>query len=231
MVRHWGHADVRLFTATSDAEQPHVVGAYAEVQRGFRLETFRSMGGGEWLRVQETAEDLKAKAFARISEAEPEALAPADPDAAPALQHLLEQVELARQIATKAHAGQVDKAGRPYIDHPRRVACRVVELQAQAVAWLHDVIEDTGLTADDLRLQGVDDDTVAAVQLLTRGEGDDGDYARIAADPLAREVKLADIADNTDPARTALLDPATRERLAAKYTNARRALGAEEDDA
>ena len=217
----WGHADVRLFMAARDAEY---IGAYAEVQRGCRTETFRSMGVGEWLRVEQTADDLKAKAFTLLVERQPEAFE--DPEAIAALHHLLDQVELARQIATAAHAGQVDKAGRPYIDHPRRVACRVVELRAQAVAWLHDVLEDTDLVAEDLTGRGVDDDVVAAVQLLTR-TGDDSCYsARIAADPLAREVKLADIADNTDPARTELLDPATRERLAAKY---RRALSALEE--
>lgn len=166
-----------------------------------------------------------------MSEADPEATTELDPEAASSFQRLLEQVAIARRIATEAHAGQIDKAGSPYIDHPRRVAARLTDLRAQAVAWLHDVIEDTDVTPDDLRGAGIDDDVIAAVQLLTR-TGDDGAYyARIAADPLAREVKLADIADNTDPERTALLDPATRGRLAEKYTNARRALGAMEEDA
>jgi hypothetical protein len=92
------------------------------------------------------------------------------------------------------------------------------------------VIEDTELTPEDLRAAGVDDEVVAAVQLLTRIAVDDAYYRRIASDPLAREVKLADIADNTDPVRTALLDPATRDRLAGKYDHARRALGAPEEN-
>lgn len=230
MVQHWGHTDVRLFAASTHDDRPQYVGAYAEVRRGYRVELLRSLGGADWFRVEGTADDLKARDFALVAEQEPAGFADADPETVPALQHLLEQVELARQIATEAHAGQVDKAGRPYIDHPRRVAERVEDLQAQAVAWLHDVLEDTTRTAEDLRAAGVDDEVVAAVQLLTRTDGDDAYYARIAVDPLAREVKLADIADNTDPVRTALLDPATRDRLAEKYDHARRALGALEEN-
>ena len=229
MVQHWGHAEVRLFMAFSDSDMPLYVGAYAEVQHGCRLEMFRSMGSGGWWRVEQTVEDLKAKDFTLVHEQEPEVFEQVDPLAVPTLRHLLEQVELARQIATRAHAGQTDKAGRPYIDHPRRVAARLVDLQEQAAAWLHDVIEDTEVTAEDLRNAGIDDEVIAAVQLLTRDGDEDGYYAGIAADPLAREVKLADIADNTDPARTALLDPETRQRLATKYTNARRALRALEE--
>lgn len=163
MTHHWGHADVRLFMALSDSDDPLYVGAYAEVQRGCRIEMFRSMGRGGWWRVEQSAEDLKAKDFTLVHESEPEAFAQVDPEAVPALRHLLEQVELARQIATTAHAGQTDKAGRPYIDHPRRVASRLVDLQEQAAAWLHDVIEDTGVTAVDLLKAGIDDAVVQAV--------------------------------------------------------------------
>jgi len=230
MVQHWGHTDVRLFAASTHADRPQYVGAYAEVRRGCRVELLRSLGGADWFRVEGSADDLKARDFALVAEQEPAGFADADPGTVPALQHLLEQVELARRLATEAHAGQVDKAGRPYIDHPRRVAERVEDLQAQAVAWLHDVLEDSALTAEDLRAAGVDEEVVAAVRVLTRTGGDDAYYARIAADPLAREVKLVDIADNTDPVRTALLDPVTRDRLAEKYDHARRALGAPEEN-
>jgi (p)ppGpp synthase/HD superfamily hydrolase len=145
-------------------------------------------------------------------------------------EHGLEQIAIARRIATNAHAGQKDKNGVDYIEHPRRVAGRLQQLDEQAVAWLHDVVEDTAVTEDDLREQGVDEAIVEAVLLLSRNRGDADDYyPRIAAQPLARSVKLADIADNTDPARAALLDPETRERLAEKYRKARRTLGVEEE--
>ena len=136
----------------------------------------------------------------------------------------------ARRVALQAHDGQVDKAGAPYITHPARVAARVRDagggVRAEAVAWLHDVVEDCGVTLDDLRGQGFDDGVVAAVDALTRRDGVPAEayYARIAADPLALAVKLADVADNADPARLALLDPATRTRLEDKYAAARRAL-------
>ena len=166
-----------------------------------------------------------------FSEVSPEVLEGADPDAIRLLTHDLEQVALARRIATDAHRGQTDKNGVDYIQHPRGVAARLDQLDQQAVAWLHDVVEDTTVTADDLRAAGVDEAIIEAVLLLSRNHGDAGDYYdRIAASPLVRSVKLADIADNTDPARTALFDPGTRQRLATKYENARRALGAQEDE-
>lgn len=129
------------------------------------------------------------------------------------------------QLATDAHAGQIDKAGRPYSEHPRRVAALVAGMtddpDAVAVAWLHDVVEDTAVTLDDLRAEGWSERVVAAVDALTRrpGEGD-AYYLRVAADPLAALVKRADIADNTDPQRVALLTPSDAARLRRKYEHA-----------
>lgn len=134
--------------------------------------------------------------------------------------------ELARRIATAAHAGQVDKAGRPYIMHPARVAGRVAGDEfAVAAAWLHDVVEDTSVTLKDIAAQ-FPIDVVTAVGALTRrsGEGPGDYYRRIRAVPLAVTVKLADLADNGDPERLALLDAPTRDRLIAKYAKARAAL-------
>ena len=140
----------------------------------------------------------------------------------------------ARDIATRAHRGQTDKTGADYIDHPRRVAERVRQYAAadqqeaaQVVAWLHDVVEDTGVTLDDLR-EDFPANVVAGVDAMTRRPGEDGDdyYRRVAAHPLARAVKQADLDDNTDPARTALLGEDTRARLARKYAHAREVLAA-----
>ncbi|RLY94290.1 HD domain-containing protein [Kocuria tytonicola] len=140
----------------------------------------------------------------------------------------------ARDIATRAHHGQTDKTGADYIDHPRRVAERVrhhaaaEQLEAaQVVAWLHDVVEDTPVTLDDLRAE-FPADIVAGVDAMTRRPDEEHDdyYRRVAADPLARVVKQADLDDNTDPARTALLDPETRARLEQKYAHAREVLAA-----
>ena len=141
-------------------------------------------------------------------------------------------VRAARELATAAHRGQVDKAGRDYIEHPRRVVAAVAAHaaperlpQAQAAAWLHDVVEDTDVTAEQLRAD-FPPEVVDAVEALTRRPGQDPEdyYAGVKADPIARAVKNADLDDNTDPDRLALLDAATRERLLAKYAKARAAL-------
>lgn len=132
--------------------------------------------------------------------------------------------EHAELLARTAHQGQVDKAGRAYITHPERVAARVRgDQEAEAAAWLHDVVEDTGYGLDDLRAKGFPESVVLAVDAVTKraGESKDAYYARVASNPLAVKVKLADLDDNSDPARLALLDEATRERLIAKYEYAR----------
>lgn len=135
-------------------------------------------------------------------------------------------LEIAAELAERAHAGQVDKSGAAYIDHPRRVAARVTSDAARAVALLHDVIEDTDTTDVELLNAGIPSEVVDAVLALTRrrGQAPTDYYAAVAANTLALEVKRADIADNTDPARAALLDDATRVRLAAKYAKATKLL-------
>lgn len=140
------------------------------------------------------------------------------------------QCDLARRIAAEAHAGQVDKLGDDYLGHPARVASRFdprSEPVAHCAAWLHDVVEDTGVEVAELRDLGVAEEILDVVVLLTRRPGQRADryYAAIRSDLSALRVKAADIDDNLDPSRTVRLDAATRERLAAKYARARRALG------
>jgi (p)ppGpp synthase/HD superfamily hydrolase len=141
----------------------------------------------------------------------------------------LDVVELAGRLAADAHAGQVDKAGKPYVEHVRRVAGYVdpSDSQAVAAALLHDVLEDTFTTPARLLEQQVPAVVVEAVQLLTRKPQQlAADYYRdIRAHALAREVKLADLADNTDPDRLAQLPDALRVRLMHKYADAYEALG------
>ncbi|MHA3723567.1 HD domain-containing protein [Leucobacter sp. HY1910] len=135
----------------------------------------------------------------------------------------------AEAIATILHRGQADKNGDDYIEHPRRVAARFdpyTEPFAHAAAWLHDTVEDCDVLPDDLRDAGIPDVVVDVVILLTRRQGVAADdyYRVIRRDPVALHVKLADIDDNTDPARTAQLDEHTRVRLAKKYAHARAVL-------
>jgi (p)ppGpp synthase/HD superfamily hydrolase len=130
------------------------------------------------------------------------------------------------RIATAAHDGQLDKSGKPYIGHPVRVMNRVSGPYEQMAAVLHDVIEDTSVTAEDLRAAGCPERVVTAVVALSHRPGEpQADYlARVAVDPIAVVVKHADIADNMSPARFDALDPATRARLRIKYDTALRLL-------
>lgn len=133
---------------------------------------------------------------------------------------------LAERIAREAHTGQLDKIGHPYIEHPERVAARVAgDDVLVAIAWLHDVVEDTSVTLTDLEAL-FPREVIEGVDALTKRPGETRleYYARVRSNPRARKVKDADIDDNTDPARTARLDPATRERLAVKYATAREEL-------
>lgn len=132
-------------------------------------------------------------------------------------------VERAEGVARRAHGRQVDKAGLPYIGHPERVAAAVAgDPVAQAVAWLHDVVEDTDVTLADLRDAGLPERVVVAVDAITRRDEEPRDdyYARVANDPIALRVKRADIADNSGSQRMGLLDEATQARLRAKYAHA-----------
>lgn len=130
------------------------------------------------------------------------------------------------QVARRAHEGQLDKSGRPYIGHPLRVMGALRDEHERMAAVLHDVVEDTSVTLADLEAAGCPAQVLAAVAAISKQPGEDqATYlARVAANPIARTVKLADIADNLSPDRLARLDVATQERLRAKYESALRHL-------
>lgn len=138
---------------------------------------------------------------------------------------LEDQVERARKIAERAHAGQTDKAGRPYIEHPAFVAAHVQGAQAKAAAWLHDVVEDTSVTLQDLQDAGMAPEVVEAVRLLTHDKAVPYlDYVRALKDnPIARQVKLADLAHNSDLSRIPHPTQQDHDRLE-KYRRAREIL-------
>jgi (p)ppGpp synthase/HD superfamily hydrolase len=135
--------------------------------------------------------------------------------------------------ARAAHAGQTDKAGRPYAEHLRAVAegvrARGGDDEQIAAAWLHDAVEDDALTEHWLEGAPLSRRTKDIVLALTKrpGEPPEAYAARILATPGARLVKEADLAHNADPARLAVLDEATRTRLAEKYRHMRALLGQE----
>lgn len=129
------------------------------------------------------------------------------------------------EMALSSHRGQTDRAGMAYIGHVARVAAGVEEEREIVVALLHDVVEDCEVPLSQVAAQ-FGDEIAAAVDAITRRAGEEADryYARVRANPLALAVKLSDIADNANPDRLAMLDAATRDRLARKYTKARAAL-------
>ncbi|MFC4310287.1 HD domain-containing protein [Steroidobacter flavus] len=112
-------------------------------------------------------------------------------------------LERAIALAAEGHAGQFDKAGQPYILHPIRVMLRVNGANERIAAILHDVVEDTPVTLDQLAAEGFSKDVVDAVDALTKRPGETRIDAaqRAAANPIARVVKLADNAENMDLSR------------------------------
>ncbi|GHH92589.1 HD domain-containing protein [Streptomyces capillispiralis] len=137
----------------------------------------------------------------------------------------------AEAVARAAHAGQTDKAGRPYAEHLRAVAegvrARGGDDEQIAAAWLHDAVEDERLTERWLDGAPLTRRTKDIVRAVTKrpGEPPEAYAARILATPGALLVKEADLAHNADPARLAVLDGATRTRLTEKYTRMRALLG------
>jgi (p)ppGpp synthase/HD superfamily hydrolase len=135
-------------------------------------------------------------------------------------------------LAEFAHRNQFDKAGFPYIEHPRRVLENVKAMGAkpyvQQAAILHDVIEDTAFTLDMLSDLGFSEPVLLVVDLVTRKKGVSPEdyYAAIRENADAVLVKSADIRDNTLPWRLAYLPQETQDRLRVKYVRALHAIGA-----
>ena len=118
----------------------------------------------------------------------------------------MSNLETAIRIAVTAHAGQKDKEGLPYITHPLRLMHAVTDDAAKIVAVLHDVVEDTSVTLDDLRREGFSEAILASMELVTHRKDEPyADYVvGCKADPVARAVKLADLADNCSMPRCML---------------------------
>lgn len=112
-------------------------------------------------------------------------------------------LERAIELAARAHAGQVEETGTPYILHPIRLMTRFATVAEQIVAVLHEVVEDCGVTMEALRREGFSDEVVDAVDALTR-RADEAylDYLkRLAPSPLARRMKKADLEEHADISR------------------------------
>lgn len=123
-----------------------------------------------------------------------------------------ELLQRAIDIARRAHEGQVDKAGAPYIEHPLRVMRALEAPEAKIAGVLHDVVEDTPVTLEDLREARFSAAVISAVDALTKrdGEGYEAYLERLTKDPVAVRVKIADMSDNMDLSR--ISEPTEKDR-------------------
>jgi hypothetical protein len=121
-------------------------------------------------------------------------------------------------LAAAAHQWQKRKKGSPYVLHPLRMACALKTEAEQIVAVLHDVVEDTHWTSDDLRREGFPEDILQALDCVTERKGESYDVflTRAAANPIARRVKLADLEDNMNVRDLPQVTPKDAQRLS-KY--------------
>jgi len=132
-----------------------------------------------------------------------------------------ELTKKAMKIAYEAHKNQYDKSGIPYIYHPIHLAEQMNDESTICVALLHDVIEDTDITFEQLSDAGFSDEIISAIKLMTH---DDSvpymEYVRkVKADPIAAQVKLADLRHNSDLTRLNTFDENAKQR-AEKYKKA-----------
>ena len=129
--------------------------------------------------------------------------------------------KIAMKIAFDAHKDQVDKTGLPYIFHPFHLAEQMTDEVTTCVALLHDVIEDTAVTFDDLAEKGFPAEVIDALRLLTHDPVVPYmDYvAEIKKNPVAATVKLADLRHNSDTTRLDVVDEKALERVE-KYAKA-----------
>lgn len=121
----------------------------------------------------------------------------------------------AMEVAFSAHFGQKDKAGAPYIFHPFHIAENMPDEDTTVIALLHDVIEDTDLTASDLRKFGFTPLQVEAVVAMSRKKDEQYfDYIqRVKENNYSRIVKLADLKHNSDKSRLLTLPQEEQDKM------------------
>lgn len=120
----------------------------------------------------------------------------------------------ALQLCFEAHKNQVDKTGLPYVFHPFHLAEQMTDEISTICALLHDVVEDTDYTFDDIREMGFSKEVVDVLRLLTHEDGVPYmDYVeKISANPIAKQVKLADLRHNSDLTRLDVIDEKALQR-------------------
>ncbi len=134
-------------------------------------------------------------------------------------------LEKAIHIAVEAHAGQIDKAGKPYILHPMRVMLSGKNEDEMICGILHDAVEDTPVSIEMLRAEGFSENVLAALEAVTKREGESYEdfIERIAKNPLAIHVKLHDLHDNMNRDRIVTFTEADEQRYQ-KYQKAEKRL-------
>ena len=136
-------------------------------------------------------------------------------------------------LAAEAHRGQRDRNHEPYIMHPIRVMAGLWDDDVRMAAVLHDVVEDTEVTLDDLRRRGYPEQIVAAVDALSRRKEINEPYSRyirrVKADPLATKVKIADLRDNANLDRLPRVEAFDLKRLD-RYNRALQFLAGRQDE-
>jgi len=123
-------------------------------------------------------------------------------------------------FATDAHNGQLDKSGEPYILHPLRIMLKMDSDEMRQVALLHDVLEDTDKTVNNLIDKGFSDSVIDAVVAITKIKNETYEeyLKRVKSNSIALKVKVEDINDNLN--RLENLDINTQTRLKNKYKRA-----------
>ncbi len=133
-----------------------------------------------------------------------------------------EQTCKALKLCFRAHKDQVDKVGIPYVFHPFHLAEQMEDEASTVAALLHDVVEDTDYTLEDLRQMGFASEVIEAVALLTHDPAVPYEeyLIPIKANPIACRVKLADLTHNSDPTRVSEVTP----RMQARWEKYRKAM-------
>lgn len=135
-------------------------------------------------------------------------------------------VKKAMIISYNAHNGTFDKSGMPYVFHPAHVAESMTDEDSICAAFMHDIVEDTDYTLEDIKKEGFNDNVVNAIDAITRRAGEDYfDYIRrVKLNPIAKKIKLADIEHNSNESRMRMLDESTANSLKQKYEKAKEIL-------
>ena len=132
-----------------------------------------------------------------------------------------ENTKKAMKIAYKAHSGQMDKGGVPYIYHPMHIAERMDDELSTVIALLHDVIEDTYIRYNDLKDEQISQEAIEIIKILTRNKDEDYfEYInRVGENSIARKIKIEDLIHNSDLTRLDVIDDESLKRVE-KYNKA-----------